>query len=108
MPWYGPPARAEGPIPATKNRTSKPWDVHRAGQIGREQLAAITQLHESFARSLTLALGTYLRVVFAAALVSGRASHLPRVYRAHSRKPTYLAACNWIPWAVRGALQPWI
>jgi flagellar motor switch protein FliM len=32
------------------------WDVRRAGQIGREQLQAITQLHEGFARNLTDAL----------------------------------------------------
>ena len=50
------------------------WDVRRAGQIGREQLQAITQLHEGFARSLTHSLGAYLRVVFAATLVS--AEHL--------------------------------
>ncbi len=40
------------------------WDVRRAGQIGREQLQAITTLHEGFARNLTHALGAYLRVVF--------------------------------------------
>ena len=41
----------------------EPWDVRRAGQIGREQLQTITTLHESFARNLTHSLGAYLRVV---------------------------------------------
>jgi flagellar motor switch protein FliM len=52
----------------------EPWDIRRAGQIGRDQLRAITQLHEGFARNLTNALTTYLRVVFSATLVS--AEHL--------------------------------
>jgi flagellar motor switch protein FliM len=80
------------------------WDVRRAGQIGREQLAAITQLHESFARSLTLALGTYLRVVFAATLVS--AEHLTyREFTERIPETTYLAACKLEPLGVHGALQ---
>ncbi len=65
-------ARTGGGQAESKRREPKvePWDVRRAGQIGREQLQAITRLHEGFARSLTIALGSYLRVVFAAALVS--------------------------------------
>src|SRR5271165_3696327 len=69
-------ARAGGPAssgPAQGPRV-EPWDVRRAGQIGRTQLQAITHLHEGFARNLTTALGSYLRVVFTAALVS--AEHL--------------------------------
>jgi flagellar motor switch protein FliM len=87
-----------------KEPNVEPWDVHRAGQIGREQLAAITQLHESFARSLTLALGTYLRVVFAATLVS--AEHLSyREFTERLPETTYLAACKLDPMGVHGALQ---
>ena len=38
--------------PAQKKETRvELWDVRRAGQIRREQLQAITQLHEGFARS---------------------------------------------------------
>src|SRR5271156_6259964 len=82
----------------------EPWDVHRAGQIGREQLPAITQIHEGFARSLTQALGTYLRVVFAAALVS--AEHLTyREFTQRIPETTYLAACKLEPMGVHGALQ---
>lgn len=80
------------------------WDVRRAGQIRREQLQAITQLHEGFARSLTHSLGTYLRVVFAAALVS--AENLTyREFLGRIPETTYLAACKLEPMGVQGALQ---
>ena len=80
------------------------WDVRRAGQIGREQLQAITQLHEGFARSLTHRSGTYLRVVFAATLVS--AEHLTyREFTERIPETTYLAACKLEPMGVHGALQ---
>jgi flagellar motor switch protein FliM len=80
------------------------WDVRRAGQIGREQLQAITALHESFARNLTHALGAYLRVVFAATLVS--AEHLTyREFLQRIPEITYLASCRLDPAGVNAALQ---
>jgi flagellar motor switch protein FliM len=80
------------------------WDVRRAGQIGRAQLQSITRLHEGFARSLTQALGTYLRVVFAATLVS--AEHLSyREFTQRVPETTYLASCKLEPMGVYGALQ---
>ncbi|HTS36826.1 MAG TPA: FliM/FliN family flagellar motor switch protein [Candidatus Solibacter sp.] len=80
------------------------WDARRAGQIGREQLQAITLLHESFARSLTHALGAYLRVVFAAALVS--AENLTyREFLQRLPETTYLASCRLEPMGLNGALQ---
>jgi flagellar motor switch protein FliM len=48
----------------------KPCDFRQAGQIKRDQLRAISSLHEGFARNLTNALGAYLRVVFEVNLVS--------------------------------------
>jgi flagellar motor switch protein FliM len=99
-------ARAGGRADAAKAKEPhvEPWDVRRAGQIGREQLLAITQLHEGFARSLTTALGTYLRVVFTAALVS--AEHLSyREFTERIPETTYLAACKLEPMGVHGALQ---
>lgn len=99
-------ARSGGRAEAGPEKAPKvePWDVHRAGQIGREQLLAITQIHEGFARSLTQALGTYLRVVFAAALVS--AEHLTyREFTQRIPETTYLAACRLEPMGVNGALQ---
>lgn len=83
---------------------AEPWDVRRAGQIGREQLQAITQLHESFARNLTHSLGAYLRVVFAVTLVS--AEHLAyREFLQRIPETTYLASCRLDPMGVNAALQ---
>jgi flagellar motor switch protein FliM len=47
-----------------------PCDFRQAGQITRDQVQAISNLHESFARDLTNALGAYLRVIFEVNLVS--------------------------------------
>jgi len=94
-------ARADAP--ATQSH-AEPWDVRRAGQIGREQLQAITQLHESFARNLTHSLGAYLRVVFAATLVS--AEHLSyREFLQRIPETTYLASCRLDPMGINAALQ---
>jgi flagellar motor switch protein FliM len=80
------------------------WDARLAGQIGREQLHAITSLHESFARNLTHSLGAYLRVVFAATLVS--AEHLSyREFLGRIPETTYLASCRLDPMGVNAALQ---
>jgi flagellar motor switch protein FliM len=48
----------------------KPCDFRQGGQIKRDQVRAISNLHEGFARNLTNALGAYLRVVFEVNLVS--------------------------------------
>jgi flagellar motor switch protein FliM len=80
------------------------WDVRRSGQIGREQLQAITMLHEGFARNLTHSLGAYLRVVFAATLVS--AEHLTFLeFLQGIPEITYLASCRLDPMGVNAALQ---
>jgi len=80
------------------------WDVRLAGQIGRGQLQAITSLHEGFARNLTHALGAYLRVAFAATLVSAEnltyGEFLQRI-----PETTYLASCHLEPMGVNAALQ---
>ena len=97
-------ARSGGTAQLPRQPQVEPWDVRRAGQIGREQLQAITQLHEGFARSLTNALGAYLRVVFATTLVS--AEHLTyREFLQRIPETTYLASCRLDPMSVSGALQ---
>ena len=59
-------ARARRPrLPAIQ-----PCDFKQAGQIKKDQVRAISNLHEGFARNLTNALGAYLRVVFEVNLVS--------------------------------------
>jgi flagellar motor switch protein FliM len=82
----------------------EPWDVRRVGQIGGEQLKAITQLHEGFASTLTHALGAYLRVAFNASLVS--AEYLTyREFLERIPETTYLASCKLEPMGVNGVLQ---
>jgi len=98
-------ARGAGSADAAENQlTVEAWDVHRAGQIGREQLQTITLLHEGFARNLTHSLGAYLRVVFSAALVS--AEHLTyREFLQRIPETTYLASCRLHPTGLNAALQ---
>jgi flagellar motor switch protein FliM len=97
-------ARSGGGAEQKKEPRVELWDVRRAGQIGRAQLQSITQLHEGFARNLTQALGTYLRVVFATTLVS--AEHLTyREFTQRVPETTYLASCQLEPMGVHGALQ---
>ena len=98
-------ARGGGKI---EERASGPrierWDARRAGQIGREQLHAITVLHEGFARSLTHSLGAYLRIVFSATLVS--AENLAyREFLQRIPETTYLASCRLDPIGVVAAMQ---
>lgn len=82
----------------------QPWDVRQAGQIGREQLRAINQLHENFARNLSTSIGGYLRVVFDCSLVS--AEHLTyREYLQRVPEKTYLASCDLSPIDATAVLQ---
>jgi len=82
----------------------QPWDIRQAGQIGREQLRAINQLHETFARSLTTAIGGYLRIVFDVSLVS--AEHLTyREFLQRVPEKTYLASCELTPVGATAVLQ---
>jgi flagellar motor switch protein FliM len=98
-------ARSGGKADAAKKEPKvELWDVRRAGQIGRTQLQAITHLHENFARNLTNALATYLRVMLTATLVS--AEHLTyREFTERIPEMTYLAACKMQPMGLTGALQ---
>jgi flagellar motor switch protein FliM len=94
--------RADAQLPTQPK--VEPWDLRRAGQIGREQLHSITLLHEGFARNLTHSLGAYLRVVFSAALVS--AEHLSyREFLQRIPETTYLACCRLDPVGANAALQ---
>jgi len=82
----------------------QPWDIRQAGQVGREQLRAINQLHELFARNLTHSIGAYLRIVFDCSLVS--AEHLTyREFLQRIPEKTYLASCDLAPVGVMALLQ---
>ena len=80
------------------------WDVRQAGQIGREQLRAINQLHELFARNLTTSIGGYLRISFDCSLVS--AEHLTyREFLQRVPEKTYLASIELAPVGAVAVLQ---
>jgi flagellar motor switch protein FliM len=80
------------------------WDIRQAGQIGSEQMRAINQLHEVFARNLTNAIGAYLNIMFDCRLVS--AEHLTyREFLQRLPEPTYLGSCNLVPAEAVAALQ---
>jgi len=82
-------AGATGPV-------VQPWDIRQAGQIGSDQLRAISQLHEAFARNLATAIGGYLRIAFGVSLVS--AEHLTfREFLQRIPEQTYLASCDLAP-----------
>ena len=81
-----------------------PWDVRQAGQIGRDQMRSISQLHEIFARNLTNSIGAYLRILFDCSLVS--AEHLTyRDYLQSIPENAYLASCDLSPVGVVAVLQ---
>ena len=85
-------------------RVVQPWDIRQAGQIGAEQLHAINQLHELFARNLSTSIGSYLRIIFDCGLVS--AEHLAyREFLQDVPDRAYLASCNVNPFSVVAALQ---
>ena len=80
------------------------WDVRQAGQIGREQLRAINQLHELFARNLSTSVGGYLRIAFDCSLVS--AEHLTyREFLQRVPEKTYLASIELAPIGAAAVLQ---
>jgi len=61
---------AESKQPASAGRQVAACNFRRAGMLTRDQLAAVTQFHDSFVRSLTRSLAASLRVAFEVNLVS--------------------------------------
>ena len=55
---------------APQHRSIKPCSFRQSGQLTREQIHAITVLHEGFVRKLSLSLGAYFRVAFEVTLTS--------------------------------------
>jgi flagellar motor switch protein FliM len=74
------------------------------GQIDREQMRSITFLHESFARNLTHSLAAYLRITFAAALVSAEYLSFSEFLQSIP-EVTYLASCRLAPMGSAALLQ---
>lgn len=93
-----------GASTGTSQVVVQPWDIRQAGQIGREQMRAINQLHEVFARNLSNSVGAYLRVVFDCSLAS--AEHLTfREFLHRVPEGTYLASCDLQPAGATAVLQ---
>ena len=98
--------RARGGVGLADKRRQvvQPWDIRQAGQIGSEQMRAINQLHEIFARNLSNAIGAYLSIVFECRLVS--AEHLTyREFLQSLPETTYVASCDLIPVDAVAVLQ---
>jgi len=80
------------------------WDIRQAGKIGSEQMRAINQLHEVFARNLSNAVGAYLSIAFDCSLVS--AEHLTyREFLQRLPETTYVASCDLVPVGAVAVLQ---
>jgi len=89
---------------AAHEQVVETWDIRQAGQIGSEQMRAINQLHEVFARNLTNAVGAYLSIVFDCRLVS--AEHLTyREFLQRLPEIAYLGSCDLVPAAAQAVLQ---
>jgi len=80
------------------------WNLHEAGRLRKEQLHALSQLHESFARNLTHSLGAYLRDKFEVALVSVEQLAY-REYLARVPDVTYYGSFQLQPSECTGVLQ---
>ncbi len=61
---------AEKPKAPTAERVLAVCNFRQSARISKEQLRAVSQLHELFARNLTHSLGAYLRLAFEVNLVS--------------------------------------
>ncbi|HUB02746.1 MAG TPA: FliM/FliN family flagellar motor switch protein [Terriglobales bacterium] len=97
-------ARSGAPTNVLTGPVVTPWDIRQAGQIGAEQLRAINQLHELFARNVTTSVGGLLRVAFDCSLVS--AEHLTyREFLQRVPQKTYLASCDLAPYGAIAILQ---
>src|SRR5258705_10739425 len=82
----------------------RPWDIRQAGQIGSEQMRAINQLHEAFARNLTNSVGAYLGIAFDCSLVS--AEHLTyQEFLQRLPETPYIASCDLLPAAASPDLE---
>ncbi|MBZ5659236.1 MAG: FliM/FliN family flagellar motor switch protein [Acidobacteriia bacterium] len=92
-----------GPAQPTQRKISK-LNLRAISQINKDQVRALSALHESFARNVTNSLGAYLRVGFAVNLVSVEQLTFSEVL---SRLPdlTYLCSIRMQPIEANALLQ---
>jgi flagellar motor switch protein FliM len=87
-----------------QERSIKSCNLRDSRQLDDDQVRAINQLHETFARSLTESLGAYLSVQFEAKLVSVEQLTYGEFFE---RVPeiTYMASLNGVPMGAPAVLQ---
>jgi len=101
-------ATQKGQIPAGEQKAAQKnvtkFNVREISQINKEQVRALSTLHESFARNITNSLGAYLRVGFDVNLVSVEQLTFSEIV---SRLPelTYLCSIRMQPIEAIGLLQ---
>jgi flagellar motor switch protein FliM len=92
------------PSPDDQHKPVTPWNFRHAGLITREQLRAVTMLHDTFVRNLTRSLAAYLRVAFEVNLVSTEqitySEFLQRVPEVN-----YVASAHLRPFGALAAIQ---
>ena len=93
-----------GTSATAKTAQMERWNLNEAGRLRKEQLHALSQLHESFARNLTHSLGAYLRDTFEVALVSVEQLAY-REFLARVPDITYYASFRLQPSECTGVLQ---
>ena len=98
-------SRARGGAPAAPAGPSfTHWDYRQAGRMGRDQMMAISALHDGFARAVTHSIGAYLRTAFQVSMAS--AEHLTCAeFLSGIPELTYLASCKVSPFNAFGLIQ---
>lgn len=97
--------RVSEPEPAGGKRKSvTACNYRRAGMIGREDLRAVTVLHETFARNLSRSLSAYLRVGAEVALVSTEQITYSEFLQ-HVPEVNYVISVNVRPFDALAALE---
>jgi flagellar motor switch protein FliM len=80
------------------------WDYRQAGRLGRDQMVAISALHDGFARTVTHSIGAYLRTAFQVSMTS--AEHLTCAeFLSGIPELTYLVSCKVSPFNASGLIQ---
>src|SRR6267378_2536988 len=81
-----------------------PFDLRLASRLTADQVAAVSRLHEAFARRLSASLGAHLRTAFDMHLVSAEQLTY-REFIASMPELTYFASLHVMPIDARAAIQ---
>ncbi|MFZ0964656.1 MAG: flagellar motor switch protein FliM [Terriglobia bacterium] len=95
---------AEKPKAPVAERVVAACNFRQSARISKEQLRAVSQLHELFARNLTHSLGAYLRLAFEVNLVSAEQLNYGEFLQ-RIPEVTYLVSMALRPVAVSAAIE---